>query len=133
MIILIDAYNLLKKIFSGEITHTQRKNFVAYYGAYAKRKGHHVVIVFDGGDSYWPSSSKQTLSEIVYAGQSKSADDYIREYISANKGKEIVLVSSDRQLCIFANQQGVISIDSDIFYRLTQKQETPLVLRSSSW
>src|SRR5205085_2313715 len=86
--------------------------------AYAALKGHTVVMVFDGGPAGWPSKEKQGNVVIVYVGAGATADDYIKDYINRNHGHEILLVSTDRQLCSWAQTHEVTTIDAQAFYAL---------------
>ena len=121
MIILVDAYNVLKRSVSTDISVRQREQFITLLGKYAHSKGHIVILVFDGGESSWPEIIKRDHAQVVYSGYKISADDYIHDYLERNKNKEIVLVSSDRVLCVWANQHEIASIDSDLFYRIVQQ------------
>ena len=51
MIIVVDAYNLLRSVppYKKNISDKERAYFIAQLSAYGKRKGHKMVIVFDGG------------------------------------------------------------------------------------
>lgn len=122
MIIVIDAYNVLKRVIATEISHREREQFISQMGKYARRKGHAVVIVFDGGDSSRPEVTNRNYTQVVYAGYKMSADDYIQEYIQKNRHKELVLVSSDRVLCSWADAHGIASIDSALFYSILQQK-----------
>lgn len=117
MIIVIDAYNLLKQLKgSSFITEQQRMFFVNELCLYAKSKQHAIITVFDGGFSSWPSREKKGDVMIVYSGTRSSADDYIKQYLVQQKGKEILLVSSDGDLNNWAAKYSFVSIDSILFY-----------------
>jgi predicted RNA-binding protein with PIN domain len=123
MIIIVDAYNLLRTVppYKKKITDQERKQFIAYLRRYGRIKGHKMVIVFDGGPYEWPVKEKQLGILVVYSGIHESADDYIREYIEAQRAKEMLLVTSDRELNNYAAHFSVPSIDSFAFYQLLQE------------
>lgn len=126
MIIVIDAYNLLRTVppYKKTITDQERKQFLAQLGRYGRFKGHKVVVVFDGGPYEWPVKEKQLSVVVVYSGIHETADDYIREYIEAHRAKEMLLVTSDRELNGYAAQFSVPSIDSFAFYQLLQEAKS---------
>jgi predicted RNA-binding protein with PIN domain len=55
---------------------------------------------------------------VVYSGLQMTADDYIREYVERNKGADMLLVTSDRELRLHARQASVESMPPDEFYDL---------------
>ncbi len=122
MILVIDAYNVLKQV-SPEIfiQEPQRTHFLHQVARYGKAKGHKMVVVFDGGPYDRPYKQQGKGIVIVYSGTQESADDYIRSYIEQTKTYELLLISSDRALCKWALQRGVESIDSVAFYAIIQQ------------
>lgn len=120
MIIVVDAYNLLRSVppYKKTITDKERVQFIAYLSAYGKRKGHKIVIVFDGGPYEWPFKENHKAVTIVYSGIHESADDYIKEYIEIHQAKDLLLVSSDSELNRCAARLNIPSIDSAIFQQL---------------
>jgi len=133
MIIVVDAYNVLKReTHSIIVSHQERVTFLSYISHYSKQKGHEMVVVFDGGESSWPSVNKQRHVTIVYSGIQRSADDYIRSYLAQNAHKDIVLVSSDNELNQWAEKHAIPSVDSDVFYaKLSQTVHMAEPLRVS--
>ncbi len=136
MIIVVDAYNVLKRETNTTmVTHQERVRFLSYISAYSKQKGHDMVVVFDGGESSWPSVTKQRHVTVVYSGIQRSADDYIRSYLSGNAQKDIILVSSDNELNQWAERHNIPSVDSDVFYNklshIVQVSESVRVTPSS--
>lgn len=111
MIILIDGYNLLKQHYGVTVKAAERTHFMHMISQYVQHKKHHVIIVFDGGTSRRPYQEKTKHLSIVYAGAGSSADAYIKAYVHEHKGKEILLVSADRELCASVAQEGIGSIN----------------------
>ena len=62
MIILIDGYNLLKQRNPGiYVEDSVREQFIRLLGAYHKRRGHVMMLIFDGGTHLWPIASINSL------------------------------------------------------------------------
>ena len=123
MIIIVDAYNLLRAIppYKKTITDQERVAFIARLSSYAREKDHKVVIVFDGGPFEWPAKESRKRIEIVYSGTRQTADDYIKQYIQNHHSKDLLLVSSDRELNHYAQLLNIPSIDSSSFYDLLRE------------
>jgi len=120
MIIIIDAYNLLRAVppYKKTITDKERAQFISQLGAYGRRKGHKIVIVFDGGPHEWPFKEHMKTVTVVYSGIHETADDYIKEYVQAHRAKDLLLVSSDAELNSFAARLEIPSIDASSFNQL---------------
>lgn len=87
-----------------DIDQKQRYHFIMQLVAYAKKKDHTVVIVFDGGPYEWPFVNTISRGIVVYSGYNKTADDYIRKYLTEHKHHDLFLISSDRELIRKAKQ-----------------------------
>jgi predicted RNA-binding protein with PIN domain len=133
MVILIDGYNVLKQVYDGQmISEQQRLSFIKQLALYKRLRSHKkITIVFDGGLSSWPSHEKIRGINIVYAGAERTADEYIYLFIEEHKTKaaNMLLVSSDLQLCKFASDYGVSSISSSEFYDVLQERIRPIKKR----
>lgn len=123
MKIIIDAYNVLHHVIKDEYIHEhERKHFINQLSAYAKKKGHQLVVVFDGGDTLFPMSIQQKGITVMYSGPKDTADDIILRYLKEHEGHSMLLVSSDRDLCSAAQYYDVESIEAKDFYdRLTER------------
>lgn len=123
MIIVIDAYNLLRALppYGRKITDPERNKFLAEVGLYGRRKGHKMVVVFDGGPFEWPLKERVNGVQVVYSGAHESADDYIKEYLDSIRTQDVLLVSSDHELNVWAAQLDIPSIGSFTFYQLMQE------------
>lgn len=124
MIIVVDAYNLLRSVppYKKNITDKERMHFIAQLSAYGRRKGHKIVIVFDGGPHEWPFKENMKIVTVVYSGIHESADDYIKEYIDAHRTQDLLLVSSDNELNRWAERLNIPSIDSSTFAQLMHQE-----------
>ncbi len=122
MILIIDGYNLLRHIDpSREVTEHERMIFLHKLKLYARRKKHKIVVVFDGGPYQWPHKELINGVKVIYSGARDTADTVIMQYIADHKNKDLLLVSSDHEICLFASKHDVVSIGSDDFYRLFQQ------------
>lgn len=125
MIILIDGYNVLKKLFS----HVQGKldrhklllaKQLAVYKSNKNGLIKEIILVFDGGEAHHATREIRSSIVVMHAGQKSSADDWIVAYAEKNKGKEMVLVSQDRALVLLCELYGVVSMTVDDFYSTLQ-------------
>lgn len=134
MIIVIDGYNLLHTVppYKKTITDQERKRFVTQLGRYGHIKGHKIVLFFDGGPYEWPVKEKMSFIDVIYSGIYESADDCIKEYIDKQRSRDILLVTSDRELNAYAAQHTVPSIDSFAFYQLLQEVKNQITKKSAS-
>lgn len=123
MIVVVDGYNVLKNITPHEmVSLTQRKEFIAQLRAYAQKKGLLIVLVFDGGPSSWPTNDQYGAVCVVYAGAQKSADDYIKHYVTTHATKDLLLVSSDTELRTYGARYAVPSMKAHEFYAFMRQE-----------
>lgn len=120
MILVIDGYNLLKKLHGPEVSEAQRSAFVNLMGRYTKKRHHKVMVVFDGGPYYYPSSEKQKGVVVWYSGQNQSADDLIVTYAQEHRNKELLVVTLDRELCSKVGESRAETIEPLFFYEKVQ-------------
>lgn len=98
----------------------RRSTFIAQLGAYAAKRKHDLVVVFDGGPYDRAYCEHQNGVEVVYSGSAQTADEYICNYMTMRQNVELLLVSSDHELCTYADRLDFVSIDSCYFYRIVQ-------------
>jgi uncharacterized protein len=124
MIIIVDAYNLLRAVppYKKTITDKERSQFITQLNAYGRRKGHKIIVVFDGGPYEWPFKEQKKIITVVYSGIHETADDYIKKYIETYREKDLLLVSSDSELNRWAARYNIPSIDSSSFYQLLHQE-----------
>lgn len=119
MIILIDGYNFLKSITGTKfITDHQLHSWLMLFDQYMHKKPNKILIVFDAGPSFFASCEQEGSVEVCYAGQHQTADDWIKSWLEKNNQKDILLVSSDREIRNKAQELGVTSISSQDFYKV---------------
>jgi len=121
MLLVIDAYNVLKSVTPSVIVDEQeRASFIHQLGRYAKKKQHKIVLVFDGGLDSRATQERLSGIYVVYAGFEQTADDYIKEYLKKHRERDILLVSSDRELRHTASQLNIESVPAHEFYAMMQ-------------
>ncbi len=120
MIIVIDGYNVLRHVSheQGARGERDRQKFVAQLRRYAGRKGHKIVAVFDGGQM--PHVTREQLGDILvlWAGYRGTADEVIVDYVRRHQGRDLLVVSTDRQVCAAVHAMDVETIDGADFYAL---------------
>jgi len=132
MIIVIDGYNVLKQVFhEKQISERDRDFFIKQLKKYTKKKGHKIILVFDGGPYDWVSKERDNGVYIVYAGVNSTADDVIKRYLEEHQNLDILLISSDRDINRFAQRLDIEYIDSIDFYAILQKSVKKTVMPKS--
>ncbi len=116
MILVIDGYNLLKKLHGQDVSEVQRSAFVNLMGRYIKKRQHKVMVFFDGGPYYYPSAEKQKGVTVWYSGQNQSADDLIITYAQEHRNREMLVVTLDRELCNKVGESRVETVEPMFFY-----------------
>ena len=121
MIIVVDGYNLLKNWQPhATIDERERHAFLQKIAHYCRRKRHKMVVVFDGGLYEWPYKEKMAGVTVIYSAR-ESADEVIMQYLEDHKNKDILLVSSDHELNLFASYLNIVSIGSlEFAYLITE-------------
>jgi predicted RNA-binding protein with PIN domain len=133
MIILVDGYNLLKKIHGPLVTDVQRSAFVNLLGAYLKRRSHKLHVVFDGGPCINPLREKQKGVSVWYSGEHQSADDLIISYVHEHKNKEFLVVTLDREIRQKVGQCRAETMDPTLFYeKVYEICHPPSLVRAGS-
>lgn len=124
MIIIIDGYNFLKQIFyyskskiKGDIDKV-RSLFIKNLSFYKQKKGHEIIVVFDGGSFSKANREIHDGVVTIFSGYKESADEWIVDFIERNKGKEFLLVTNDRKLIDSAKVFDADSIDVFSFHNL---------------
>jgi predicted RNA-binding protein with PIN domain len=124
MILIIDGYNILKRQHGVRlIDDAIRRRFIHGVAAYARHSGNKVVIVFDGG-SYDDAHEQYGRGvQVVYSGTRETADDYIKRYVEKHSTKDLMLVTSDREINSIADRYDIPSLDAHEFVRVLRYSE----------
>src|ERR1700733_15523417 len=105
MHIIIDGYNVIKQKYGNEPLSLQtRRAFIAMLGKYVEHKNHTIAVVFDGGDTVWPSQEKDYGIIIWYAGIKHTADDIIKKMLQQKP--HVLVVTDDADLKASAHKVG---------------------------
>lgn len=127
MYLIIDAYNVLHKLIKtkstpGEPGERDKQLFITQLKKYAARKGHRLLVVFDGGPLPVATHEKRDGVTIVHVGYKETADDYIKRVLD-DAQKELVLVSSDNALIKHAKMLGIESVDAQTFAKILAEKK----------
>ncbi len=88
---------------------------------YKKKRGHEIVVVFDGwkSGSGVESSSMKGGVKVIYSRLGEKADAVIRRILSTER-QEWIVVSSDREVASHAWGAGSVPIPSEEFLRFIE-------------
>ena len=127
MRIIIDGYNMIRQ--SDTLRRYERFSLEAGRNAliqrvslYKKRKGHRVIIVFDGWES-GPATEerdRQEGIEIIYSRRGEKADEVIKRMVEKRE-EEMVVVTSDRNIADYVHHRGGTAVSSQEFETLTDR------------
>ena len=95
-----------------------RQKIVQMVRKYQELKNNKMVLVFDGEpDFYPPGKSEKMKFRVLFPRMGESADDVIKKILAEyNDFKDVVLISSDRELKSFAKLKGARTLNSIEFY-----------------
>lgn len=128
MILVIDGYNVLK--YGGQTSkrsENDREKFIAILNRYATNKKLDITLVFDSGPTIWPFREKHERVLVIYAGQGQSADHFIIDYVHEQKNKQLIVVSSDREIIHGVKTLGIETLSAADFYQLLRQALIPTV------
>lgn len=123
MIILIDAYNVLKTVLHVQfISDAQRKEFLKLFERYVQcRPSNQIILVFDGGQDMYEAEKKYDRITVCYAGALQIADDVIQKKLQTLREYDVLLVTCDRQLRNYAARLQIESLGSVEFYNMIKE------------
>jgi len=106
---LIDGNNVMAQTVGWHRNRTRaRKGLIRDLAGFIAAHRVRVQVVFDGQpDEEFPEGTRYKSVEILYARHGSDADSRIKEIIRrASYKRDMIVVSSDRELASFANRQG---------------------------
>lgn len=112
--IIIDGYNLIG--IAHKDLQKKREELINMLINYRKIKGHDITVVFDG----WKSGSNNEFKTVtggitvIYSRLGIKADAVIKRMISESS-KELIVITSDREISSHAWSHGSIPIPSSLF------------------
>ena len=119
--VIIDGYNLLHAspnltVRREELLENARNRLIEKLSHYKRQKKVSIAVVFDGWKGGMPTQSQEISKgiNIIYSKLGEKADDVIKQMI-ADSSREIVVVSSDREIRDFAEKNNVVSVSSSEF------------------
>jgi uncharacterized protein len=112
--ILIDGYNLIGT--SHADLQAARNRLIGELSFYHKTKGHAITVVFDGWQAGSHREETATVAgvKIIYSRLGDKADLVIKRAIDA-AGKELIVVTSDRDIMAHAWAHGCVPVPSHLF------------------
>ena len=124
--ILIDGYNLLGTAHSD--MQDERNRLISQLSAYHKAKGHDITVVFDGwrAGSHREETATVAGIKIIYSRLGDKADLVIKRIIDA-ADKELIIITSDRDIMAHAWGHGCVPVQSHLFEpRLIRNSKGPV-------
>ena len=118
MVLLIDGYNLMHALsFSlGDDLEEGRRYLLDLLGLYKRKRGHRVIVVFDGTDKVGLGEEKGRMRgvEVLFTRRGEKADDALVRLASRYR-EGCVLITSDRSVREGAGRYGTFSFSSQDF------------------
>lgn len=130
MTLLIDGHNLIAQIPTLTLADAHDEaDLVLLLRRYAARKrGRHIVVVFDGGVYGHPQNLNGYGVECHFACSPKDADALLIKRIrSIQRAAEWQVVTSDRAVAGVAQGRGIQVLSSQAFARLLVPPDGPVV------
>jgi uncharacterized protein len=127
MHIIVDGYNLIRQ--SDTLRQSERKSLEEGRNAlirslivYRKLRGHRITVVFDGWVGGSPTEERDLAGgmEIIYSRLGEKADEVIKRLLEKGS-EEILVVTSDREIAVFAARRGKTAIASAEFDALLER------------
>ena len=133
--LIIDGYNLLgvRGGLRGGI-EARREALIRDLAGYRQRKGHPLIVVFDGWRSGHPVERTEWREgiEVVYSRQGEPADAVVKR-LAEKYGADCAVVSSDHEIVNFARARVSTVITSGEFEtRLQMSGARPLARKQAA-
>ena len=120
MHVIIDGYNLLALHSRPGALHSEmaRESLLQLLARYRHRKGHALMVVFDGWQQGQPIEGREHRAgvEVIYSKRGEKADQVI-ERLAQEYGSECAVVTSDHEVIRAAQAQGALIIKAPEFYQ----------------
>ena len=116
MLLAIDGYNFIKQ--SPELRRLEqielrkaREGLIERLAQYKRMKGHAITVVFDGGPQGTGTGHREHPRgiQVIFSKPGEKADDVLKR-LSAEKRGGLTVVTSDRDVALFAEKKGAIVI-----------------------
>ena len=121
--IIIDGYNLIG--IQHKDLEKQRNKLIESLIEYHKKKGHALIVVFDGWKTGGSQENHSVIGgiKVIYSRMGEKADSVIKRIISSERRGWIV-VTSDRDIAARAWASGSVPISSEDFINAISKIQT---------
>ncbi len=111
--LIIDGYNLIRQspwlsLLDARDLEAGREALLQTLADYRRRRPQHkITVIFDGwqGGAFQESRDRSRGVEIIYSRRGERADEVIKRLLS-REGRRVVMVSSDRELQVWAEKTG---------------------------
>jgi uncharacterized protein len=121
MHLIIDGYNLIRQSPRfGDIDRRSlqrgREALISALARYKKLRGHHITVVFDGGQapSFGDRRDRRGGIEIRFSRRGELADTVIKRMCTRQRG-QVLVVTSDTEIVRYAEARGAATIGSPAF------------------
>lgn len=129
MDVIVDAYNVIFKVpeLGGSTKKCDiedlRNKFLLLLKQYKAKRKHKLTVVFDGKGHGYPGHAEESGIDVVFSRPGLNADEEIKRMVSSSKQpKQIIVVSSDRDIQQFVKKYGSKTMDALVFYsEVTEK------------
>jgi hypothetical protein len=126
MQIIIDGYNLLHNsppysFLAHQDLEAARRALLTDLAFYGRRRGHKILVVFDGWREGANRESKQVEQGItvIYSRKGEKADEVIRRLVQ-DFSRELAVVTSDRGIIQTLNPKKVLAVGVEEFQERLQ-------------
>ena len=134
MHIIVDAYNVMRSTafaddFDFKVLKNQRERFLSLLSEYAGTVKHRVIAVFDGAGSgeILGNSVIYGNVQVVYSSGGETADDVIKRMAAeASNPKELMVVSSDKEIMYYVRQCGAAAVQAGELYSKIRQKNAPV-------
>ncbi|MBA4373845.1 MAG: hypothetical protein C0402_13420 [Thermodesulfovibrio sp.] len=122
--ILIDGYNLIGTAHND--LQAERSRLVRQLSAYHKTKGHDITVVFDGWQAGGLREETTIVAgvKVIYSRLGDKADLVIKR-IMDTAAKELIVITSDRDIMAHAWAKGCVPVQSRLFEPCLAKSSSP--------
>jgi predicted RNA-binding protein with PIN domain len=113
--LLVDGYNLLGSVKAD--MEKERKNLIHKIFVYCQERAHQATVVFDGWKNGLPVETRDKIGRVtvIYSKLNETADIVIKRII-AQRQREWIVISSDREIINTALKHSCLSLPSSDFY-----------------
>jgi predicted RNA-binding protein with PIN domain len=125
--IIVDGYNLIRQSpelrrFERAGLEAGRKALIHRLSIYRRFRGHAITVVFDGWQTgaLAEERTREGSMTIIFSRKGEKADDVIRR-LAGKGGREVMVVTSDRELAYAIGHAGAMSVPSGRFEEIMNR------------